>query len=81
MFDKFKDLAKMKSLQKSIQEKEFISEKEGIKVIIDGSFNIKDVFLNSDLNKGEQEKILKDCLNDVFKKARLSIAQEFSQII
>ena len=81
MFDKIKQLAKMKTLQKSIENEEFVSEKEGIKVIIDGSFMVKSISLNSDIDKDKQENILKECLNDAFKKARVVVAQKFSQII
>ena len=81
MFDKIKQLAKMKSLQKSIENEEFESEKEGIKVVIDGSFMVKRISLNSDLDKNKQEDLLKECLNDAFKKARLAVAQKFSQMI
>ena len=81
MFDKIKQLAKIKTLQKSIENEEFMSEKEGIKVIIDGSFMVKSISLNPDLDKDEQAIILKECLNDAFKKARVVVAQKFSQII
>ncbi len=81
MFDKIKQLAKIRSLQKSIENEEFVSEKEGVKVIIDGSFMVKSIFLNSDLDKDKQENILKECLNDAFKKARLDVTQKFSQMM
>ena len=81
MFDKLKQLAKIKSLQKSIENEEFESEKEGVKVVIDGSFMVRSISLNSDLDKNKQENILKECLNDAFKKARLAVAQKFSQMI
>lgn len=81
MFDKIKELAKMKTLQKSIEKEEFTSEKEGVKVVINGSFVILNISLNSDLDKDKQENILKECLNDAFKKARLAVAQKFSQLI
>ena len=81
MFDKVKQLAKMKNLQKSVEKEEFVSEKEGIKVIVDGSFMVKSVSLNPDLDKEKQENLLKECLNDASKKARLFVAQKFSQII
>lgn len=81
MFDKIKELAKMRTLQKSIEKEEFTSEKEGVKVVINGSFMILNISLNSDLDKNKQENILKECLNDAFKKARLAVAQKFSQLI
>jgi len=81
MFDKIKQLAKMKTLQKSIENEEFVSEKEGVKVTIDGSFMVKSISLNPDIDKDKQENILKECLNDAFKKARVVVAQKFSQIM
>ena len=81
MFDKIKQLAKIKTLQKSIEKEEFMSEKDGVKVVINGAFTILDISLSSDLDKDKQENVLKDCLNDAFKKARLAVAQKFSQLI
>jgi len=81
MFDKIKELAKMKTLQKSIEKEEFVSEKESVRVVINGAFTILSISLNSDLDKNKQENILKECLNDAFKKARLAVAQKFSQLI
>ena len=81
MFDKIKQLAKIKTLQKSIENEEFESEKEGVKVVINGSFMVKNITLSPALDNNKQENILKECLNDAFKKARLAVAQKFSQII
>ena len=81
MFDKIKQLAKIKTLQKSIENEEFESEKEGTRVVINGAFMVKNITLNADLENNKQENILKECLNDAFKKARLAVAQKFSQII
>ena len=81
MFDKIKQLAKMKSLQKTIENEEFSSENEGVRVVINGSFQVKNISLNSALSQDKQEEILKKCLNDAFQKARLSVAQKFSQVM
>ncbi len=81
MFDKFKELAKIKNLQKSIKNQEFTSEKEGVKVVIDGSFSIKVLTLNPDLDEEKQANILKECFNEALNKARLAISQEFSQMM
>jgi DNA-binding protein YbaB len=81
MFDKLKQLAKIKNLQKSFQDKEFRVEKEGIEVVVDGKFNIKEVKLNSDLEKVKQEKLLKDCINKAFQKVRQEMTESFSQLM
>jgi len=81
MFDKIKQLAKMKSLQKDIENEKFESEKEGTKVVVDGSFKIREISLNEDLDKNKQENVLMNCLNDALNKARLAVAKKFSQIM
>jgi DNA-binding protein YbaB len=81
MFDKLKELGKIKKLQKSIENEEFEAEKEGVKVVINGSFMVKNITLNPALENNKQENVLKECLNDAFKKARLAVAKKFSQII
>lgn len=80
MFDKFKQLKKARDIQNSLKTKEFNSEKEGVSIIIDGTLKIKEIKLNSELNKEKQEEILKDCFNEAMQKAQVAAAQEMSQM-
>ncbi len=80
MFDKLKQLKELKELRDSLsQEKEEV-EKEGIKVIINGKMEIENIQLNPDLDKEEQETILKECINEAIKKIQMVLASKMSQM-
>ncbi len=81
MFDKLKKLGKIKKLQDEFQKKEFEFEKEGVKAIVDGKFEVRKIVMNKELEKGKQEKILKECLNKALQKARKEMSQSFSKIV
>lgn len=81
MFDKFKQLAQMKSLQDEIKNSRVEYEKQGVKVVMRGDFSVEEIILNSDLSKGEQEKILKECLNEANHKAQVLAAQKFAGLM
>jgi len=81
MFDKFKQLMQLKGLQDEIKKQRFETEKDGIKVAINGGFGVEEIILNPDLSKNDQEKILKDCFNETVKKAQMAMAQKFSGLV
>jgi DNA-binding protein YbaB len=81
MFDKFKQLAQMKSLQDEIKNSRVEHEKQGIKVVMRGDFSVEEIILNPDLSKSEQEKILKECLNEANRKAQTLAAQKFAGLM
>jgi len=80
MFDKLKQLKELKELRDSLsQEKEEV-ERKGVKVVINGEMKIEEIQLNPDLEKEEQEKILKECINEVIKKIQMVVARKMSQM-
>ena len=80
MFDKFKQLMQLKGLQDEIKKQRFESEKNGIKVVINGGFNLEEIKINSDLDQKQQENLIKECFNEAIKKAQMAMAQKFSGI-
>jgi len=80
MFDKLKQIKQLKELRDSLSQEREEVEKEGIKVIINGKMEIEDIQLNSDLSKEEQEKILKECINEAVKKIQTVLASKMSQM-
>jgi DNA-binding protein YbaB len=80
MLDKLKQMRELKALNDSLaQEKESV-EKEGIKVVINGKLNIEKIQLNPELEKEEEERIVKECLNEAIKKIQMTAAKKMSQI-
>ena len=80
MFDKLKQIKQLKELRDSLSQEREEIEKEGIKVIINGKMEIEDIQLNSDLSKEEQEKILKECINEAVKKIQAVLTSKMSQM-
>lgn len=81
MIDKIKQLMQLKNLQDAIKKEKFEAEKDGIKIIINGGFNVEEIILNPNLDKEQQEKVLRDCLNEAVKKVQASMLQRFSGLI
>ena len=79
MFDKLKQIKKLREIQKSLGKERADVEKSGIRVTINGNIEIEDIRLNPELDIDKQAKILKDCINDAVKKMQYVVAQKMSQ--
>jgi len=80
MFDKLKDLKKLKDLEGALGKETIEKEREGIKVVVNGRAEIVSVSLNADLEKGRQEQILKEIINDVSRDAKMLMARKAAEI-
>lgn len=80
MFDKLKDLKKLKDLESALGNERIEKEKNGIKVIVNGKAEIMSISLNPDLDKEKQEQSLKDCINDANKEAKMIMAKRAASI-
>ena len=80
MFDKLKDLKRLKDLESSLGNERVEKEKNGIKVVVNGRAEIMSISLNADLNKEDQEKYLKDCINDAARDAKMIMAKKAAEI-
>jgi DNA-binding protein YbaB len=79
MFDQFKQLKQMKDLQDKLSKEQAEVEKEGIKVVVNGKMEVEQILLNPSLDKEQQEKLVKECVNDAMKKVQMSAAQKLFQ--
>ncbi len=52
------------------------SERNGVKIYLNGKLEVEDVELNPALSIPDQEKAVKDCFNDVMKKAQMEVAKK-----
>ncbi|MFA7170215.1 MAG: YbaB/EbfC family nucleoid-associated protein [Candidatus Paceibacterota bacterium] len=80
MFDKLKDLKKLKDLESALGNERIEKEKNGIKVIVNGKAEIMNISLNPDLDKEKQEQSLKDCINDANREAKMIMAKRAASI-
>jgi len=78
MFDKLKQLGKLKELQNILGQEKAEVEKEGVKIVLTGKLEVESVLLNLSLDKEKQEKVLKECFNEAIRKINLSIAQKMT---
>jgi DNA-binding protein YbaB len=80
MFDKLKDLKKLRDLDCALAKEQFETEKEGIKITINGRGEIISIFLNPDLSKEKQEQILVSAINEVCGQAKMAMAKKAAEI-
>jgi DNA-binding protein YbaB len=78
-FDQLKQMKQMKELQDNLGKERAFSEKEGIKAVVNGKMEVEEIILNPSLNKEQQEKLVKECVNDAMKKVQMVAAQKFIQ--
>ncbi|MBU1015010.1 YbaB/EbfC family nucleoid-associated protein [Patescibacteria group bacterium] len=65
MFAKFKQ---MRELQKNLQEERIAVEKEGVHLVMDGSFELRELKLNPELSVEDHERVLKELWGEARKK-------------
>jgi DNA-binding protein YbaB len=80
MFDKLKDLKKLKDLESSLGKERVEKEKNGIRVVVNGRAEIESISLNAELSKEDQERYLKDCINEVSRDAKMIMAKKAAEI-
>ena len=78
MLDKLKQIAKLKAMQDEMKKEKFEVEREGIKIVINGSLSVEELVLNSEIETERQAKLLKDLFNEATKKAQMGMAQKLS---
>lgn len=80
MLDKLKQLRELKKIQDDLGKERIEVEKRGIRVIINGKMEIEEIILNSELSKEDQEKVLRDCVNEAMNKMKILMAQKVQQM-
>lgn len=80
MFDKLKDLKKLKDLESALGKEMIEKEKNGVRVVVNGKSEIVSILLNPELDKEKQEQSLKDCINDASRDAKMLMARKASEI-
>jgi len=76
MFDKLKQLNQLRNLQSEFKKEIVTTEKSGVKVSMNGNFEIEEIILSSDLNVIEQQAILKSLLNEAKESVQKKLASK-----
>jgi len=80
MFESFKQLKQLKELQSAIQKEEIAVERDGVRIVMNGAFEVKEVAIPADLLGSKLEAVMRDAFNDAVKKAQQAIAGRFASM-
>lgn len=78
MLDKLKQIKQLRDIQSALARESATVEKNGVVVVINGKMEIERISINPDLEKEEQEKLLRECVNDAIKKLQRIMASKMS---
>ena len=78
MFDKIKEMNKLRQLQSAIKKEKVKTGKEGTEVVMRGDFAVISITLNPELPVKQQEDVLIDLLSEARKKMQSTIQEKFS---
>jgi DNA-binding protein YbaB len=75
----FEFLKNFKELTKLVSSESVVIEKNGIKVKINGKFEVEELVLNPALEIEKQQKILKECINEGLMKLQTNLFSKLLQ--
>ena len=75
MFDKLKQLQKLKQMQNDFKKEKLTVEKRGVVVTINGNFEVEEIKLNPGLDLQDQQDVLKEALNEVRENIQKTLAK------
>lgn len=78
MFDKLKQLNELRKMKNVMQAETAESERNGVRVKINGDFTVEEVFVSPEAMNSDLAKNLKHCFNDAVCKMQMIMAQKFS---
>jgi DNA-binding protein YbaB len=80
MFEQLKQIQKLQQIQNALKNEKIEHEKNGVVVTINGKLEVEDVRLNPQLSIGDQEKAVKDCINEAMRKMQMVVAQKMQSM-
>jgi DNA-binding protein YbaB len=78
MLDKLKQLGQLKAMQDQMKKEKFIVEKEGIKIVVNGSLQVEELVITGDISPERIAQLVKDAVNEAMKKAQMGLAQKMA---
>lgn len=76
VFDQFKKIQELKKMQEEFKNEKMTVEKKGVLVTINGNFEVENIKLSAELEKEDQQEVLKQCLNEAREKIQKTLAQK-----
>lgn len=84
MFNKlkqFKDLRNQaKTLQNMMAQEVITLERNGVKISVNGNFEITELLINQELSKEKLEQTIKETTNDAIKKIQRIVAEKMQSM-
>ncbi|MDD5146770.1 MAG: YbaB/EbfC family nucleoid-associated protein [Candidatus Pacebacteria bacterium] len=80
MFDKFKQMKQLIDLQNQMKQEKAEVERNGVKVVVNGKMEVEEVRLNQQMAPQDQERIVKDCINEAAKQVQMKMASKMSNM-
>lgn len=78
MFDKIKEMNKLRQLQNAIKKQKITLKKDGIEVIMRGDFEIVSITLVKDMDTTTQEDVLLGLLKEAREKMQSRLQSDFA---
>ena len=75
MFDQMKQMKQAMDIQNALKQEKITVERDGVKVVMNGAFEIEDISLNKDISVVENESIIKSCLIEANKKLQMKLME------
>ena len=79
MFDKLKEINKLRELRKQLKEEKVEIERNGVVVVVNGGMEIEELTLNPELDLKRQTKNVKNAINDAFRKIQVYSAKKMKE--
>jgi len=76
MFNKLKELGKLKEIRDALEKERKEVEQEGVKVVVSGKMEIEEIKLNPELSVERQEELVKICFNQAVREIQKETAQK-----
>jgi len=80
MFDKFKQVKKLREMQNNLAKEMVETEEKGIKVVMNGKMEVQEIKILSEMDKEEMEKAIKGAVNSCLKQVQTVAAQKMQDM-
>ena len=81
MFDKLKQMNQLRQMQQTIKQQRAEAEKQGVRIVIRGDFEVESIMLNPELDIKSQERAVLQCMNEAKQKIQTMLAKDFASKI
>lgn len=81
MFDKLKQLKQLKDLQSAIKKEMHMGESNGVKITINGAFEMQEVEISNDLSREDMAKAIKQAYSNAMSLAQNAAAKMMSGLM